>query len=112
MNQKKILLETHLHCACLISLVVYLIKIIINRFGLNLIFISLSVELVCRKMNFAVVGSGIVGLTTALELQKTYRDARVSILAHEFLSDTTSSVAAGIFRPGTSFSGPTEEITK
>lgn len=63
-------------------------------------------------MNFCVVGSGIVGLTTALELQNQYRDARVTVLAHGFLDDTVSSVAAGIFRPGSSFEGPTQEITE
>lgn len=63
-------------------------------------------------MKIVVVGSGIVGLTTALELQKEYRNAQISILADKFYKDTVSYVAAGIFRPGTAFSGPTEEITK
>lgn len=63
-------------------------------------------------MKIVVVGSGIVGLTTALELQKEYRNAQISIVADKFYKDTVSYVAAGIFRPGTAFSGPTEEITK
>ncbi|CRK92949.1 CLUMA_CG006587, isoform A [Clunio marinus] len=63
-------------------------------------------------MKIAVVGSGVVGLTTAIELQKEYRNANITIIADNFYKDTTSYVAAGIFRPGTSFSGPTEEITK
>lgn len=65
-----------------------------------------------RNMNFCVVGAGVVGLTTALELQKEYRNANVTILADKLLKDTTSDVAAGIFRPGISFSGPTPEITR
>uniref|UniRef100_A0A1B0D1B1 FAD dependent oxidoreductase domain-containing protein n=1 Tax=Phlebotomus papatasi TaxID=29031 RepID=A0A1B0D1B1_PHLPP len=63
-------------------------------------------------MNFGVLGGGIVGLTTALELQSQFRDARVTIVAEKWSTDTTSAVAAGIFRPAASFAGPTEEITQ
>ncbi|ETN65917.1 d-amino acid oxidase [Anopheles darlingi] len=62
-------------------------------------------------MNVCVVGAGVVGLTTALELQSELRNANVTVLADRFEQDTCSDVAAGLFRPGTSFSGPTEEIT-
>lgn len=63
-------------------------------------------------MHFGVIGAGVIGLTTAIELQREYPNSRVTILADKFGRDTTSNVAAGIFRPGTSFSGPTEEITR
>lgn len=63
-------------------------------------------------MSFVVVGAGVVGLSTALELQKTFPNAQVSIFADKFGTETTSDVAAGIFRPGNSFSGPNETITK
>lgn len=63
-------------------------------------------------MHFAVIGSGVVGLTTALELQKQFPNSNVTIVAEKFGVETTSDVAAGIFRPGTNFSGPTEEITR
>jgi D-aspartate oxidase len=63
-------------------------------------------------MHFGVIGAGIIGLTTALELQNELPNAQVTILAEKFFRDTTSDVAAGIFRPSTSFSGPTEEITR
>ncbi|XP_065082190.1 D-aspartate oxidase [Ochlerotatus camptorhynchus] len=63
-------------------------------------------------MNLCVVGAGVVGLTTALELQREFRNANITILADRFEQDTCSDVAAGLFRPGTSFSGPTEEITR
>lgn len=52
------------------------------------------------KMKIAIVGSGVVGLTTALELQNEYRNAQISIIADKFYKETTSYVAAGIFRPG------------
>ncbi|CAH2002754.1 unnamed protein product [Acanthoscelides obtectus] len=63
-------------------------------------------------LNIAVLGAGVVGLTTALELQKLYRNAHIDVIASCFESDTTSNVAAGLFRPGTSFCGPNEEITR
>lgn len=65
-----------------------------------------------RKMHFAVIGSGVVGLTTALELQKQVPNGNVTIVADKFGIETTSYVAAGIFRPGTNFSGPTDDITR
>ena len=63
-------------------------------------------------LKIAVVGAGVIGVTTARELQKRFRNAKIEILADKFYGDTTRYVAAGIFRPGTSFSGPTEEITQ
>ncbi|XP_053685415.1 D-aspartate oxidase [Sabethes cyaneus] len=63
-------------------------------------------------MQLCVIGAGVVGLTTALELQKEYRNATVTIVADRFEQDTCSDVAAGLFRPGTSFCGPTEDITR
>lgn len=63
-------------------------------------------------MSFVVLGAGVVGLSTALELQKTFPNAQISIFADKFGIETTSDVAAGIFRPGSAFSGPNETITK
>jgi D-aspartate oxidase len=51
-------------------------------------------------MNVTIVGSGICGLTTALALQSQYPTLSISIIADKFDSETTSSGAAGIFRPG------------
>uniref|UniRef100_A0AAG5D4W0 FAD dependent oxidoreductase domain-containing protein n=1 Tax=Anopheles atroparvus TaxID=41427 RepID=A0AAG5D4W0_ANOAO len=63
-------------------------------------------------MKVCVVGAGVVGLTTATELQRQLRNASVTVLADRFEQDTCSDVAAGLFRPSSSFSGPTEEITR
>lgn len=63
-------------------------------------------------MNIGVVGAGVIGLTTALELQTEFRNANITIIADKFTTETTSDVAAGVFRPGTSFSGPNEEVTR
>ena len=51
-------------------------------------------------MKVGIVGAGVVGLTTALELQKEYKNAQISIIADKFYKETVSYVAAGIFRPG------------
>lgn len=63
-------------------------------------------------LNIAVLGAGVVGLTTALELKKQFRDVAVDVIAETFNRDTTSFAAAGLFRPGTNFSGPSEDITR
>lgn len=62
-------------------------------------------------MKTVVVGGGVVGLTTALLLQREWRNTEVTVLASDF-DNTVSHVAAGIFRVGASYSGPTEQITK
>uniref|UniRef100_U5ESP7 Putative d-aspartate oxidase n=1 Tax=Corethrella appendiculata TaxID=1370023 RepID=U5ESP7_9DIPT len=63
-------------------------------------------------MRIGVIGAGVVGLTTALELQNQFRNAEIEIVADKFGEDTTSYVAAGVFRPGTSFSGPNIDVTR
>lgn len=63
-------------------------------------------------MSFAVLGAGVIGLSTALELQNAYQNARITLIADKFGVETTSDVAAGIFRPGPSFSGPNETVTR
>ncbi|XP_059061500.1 D-aspartate oxidase-like [Achroia grisella] len=60
----------------------------------------------------AILGAGVVGLTVADILQNHLNKANITIIADRFKEDTTSSVAAGIFRPGTSFRGATREITQ
>lgn len=62
-------------------------------------------------MKVAVVGGGIVGLTTALLLQRELRNIEITILASDF-DNTVSHIAAGIFRISNSYSGPNELITR
>ncbi|OAD53832.1 D-aspartate oxidase [Eufriesea mexicana] len=62
-------------------------------------------------MKVAIVGGGIIGLTTALQLKRELRNAEITIFATDF-DNTVSHVAAGIFRVSSSYSGPTEEITR
>ncbi|KAF5306431.1 hypothetical protein FQR65_LT07343 [Abscondita terminalis] len=63
-------------------------------------------------LNIAVLGAGVVGLNTALEIQQKFRNAKITVLAETFNTETTSFVAAGLFRPSTSFSGPSETLTR
>lgn len=63
-------------------------------------------------MKICVVGAGVVGLTTALELRNQFRDIDITILADNFNAETTSDGAAGLSMPYLNFRGPTEEITK
>lgn len=65
-----------------------------------------------KGLNVGIVGAGVVGMTVARILQEEIRNARVTVIADKFHNKTTSSVAAGIFRPGTSFKGTTPQITK
>lgn len=62
-------------------------------------------------LRVGVLGAGVVGVTTATELQTQFPTASITIIADKFNTETTSDVAAGIFRPSQSFSGPTPEIT-
>lgn len=62
-------------------------------------------------MKVAIVGGGVIGLTTALQLKQELRNAEITIFASNF-ENTVSHVAAGVFRVGTSYSGPTEQITR
>jgi len=48
-------------------------------------------------MKVAVVGGGVVGLTTALLVQEENPNIQVTVIAEKFSPDTTSDVAAGIF---------------
>ncbi|XP_011881441.1 PREDICTED: D-aspartate oxidase [Vollenhovia emeryi] len=63
-------------------------------------------------MKIVIVGGGIVGLTTAGFVQTGYfRNADITVLASNF-DDTVSHVAAGLFRVGSCFSGPSETVTR
>ena len=49
--------------------------------------------------SLCVVGAGVVGLTSAIQLQQEFPLSSVTIIADKFNSDTTSFGAAGLFRP-------------
>jgi len=47
----------------------------------------------------AVVGAGVVGLSTAVQIQHLQVSVSVTLVADKFTTETTSAGAAGIFRP-------------
>ncbi|XP_063422409.1 D-aspartate oxidase-like [Mytilus trossulus] len=49
--------------------------------------------------NVAVLGAGVVGLSTAINIKKLLPSARVTVIADRFNSETTSYGAGGLFRP-------------
>ena len=63
----------------------------------------MCVQVVRRKMQrrIAVVGAGAVGLSTAVQIQQMHPSASLTLIADKFTTETTSSGAAGIFRPST-----------
>lgn len=50
-------------------------------------------------VKIAIVGAGIVGLSTAVNIQRLIPAARITIIADKFDTDTTSSGAGGLYRP-------------
>lgn len=64
------------------------------------------------ELNIYVLGAGVIGLTTALELKRNFRNVSIAIIADSFYEDTTSYVAAGIFRPTSGDFAKSEEITR
>ncbi|XP_064085526.1 D-aspartate oxidase-like isoform X1 [Macrobrachium nipponense] len=65
-----------------------------------------------EMVRIAVVGAGVVGLTSANLLQEAIPGASVTIIADRFGQDTVSDVAAGLYRPGLQFQGPNQEVTE
>ncbi|CAF3601265.1 unnamed protein product [Adineta steineri] len=56
----------------------------------------------------AVVGAGVVGLSTALCIKSQHPSLSVTIIANRFLDATTSDGAGGLFRPDQRFIGGVE----
>lgn len=49
--------------------------------------------------NIAVVGGGVIGLTSALRVFERIPEASVTIFAEKVATDTTSEGAAGLWKP-------------
>uniref|UniRef100_A0A0B6ZT11 FAD dependent oxidoreductase domain-containing protein n=1 Tax=Arion vulgaris TaxID=1028688 RepID=A0A0B6ZT11_9EUPU len=64
-------------------------------------------------VRIGVIGAGAIGLSSAISVQKLVPGAKVTIIADQFGSDTTSSGAGGLFRPYLGhFTGMDEEMVK
>ena len=51
--------------------------------------------------SIAVLGAGVVGLSTAINIKKVLSNATVKVIADKFNHETTSYGAGGLFRPTT-----------
>ena len=51
------------------------------------------------KLDVGVVGAGIVGLSSAINIQKLIKHAKVTIVADSFGVDTVKEDQTGIFLP-------------
>lgn len=49
--------------------------------------------------DIVVLGAGVVGLSTAVNIQQRLPDRHVTLIADKLTHETTSDGAAGIFRP-------------
>ena len=56
-------------------------------------------EALAVMVEVGVIGAGVIGLSTALNLQRELPGCSVTVMADRFETDTTSDGAAGIVRP-------------
>lgn len=53
-----------------------------------------------KQVKIAVIGGGVIGLTTAIEIHRKFgHQAKVVIIADKFTPNTTSDIAAGLWEP-------------
>ena len=64
-------------------------------------------------LRIAVIGAGIVGLSTAVQIQEALPSSQVTIIAEKFDIDTTSDGAAGTFQPASNLvAGVSRDVLK
>jgi D-aspartate oxidase len=73
---------------------------------------AMGLGLYSKRKKVLVIGCGVVGLNTALRIQKDMPEVVVTIMAEQLAENVVSNVAAGFFRATTSIRGPTPELTK
>ena len=73
---------------------------------------AMTVESKTVPHHILVLGGGIVGLNTALRLQKDFPTVKLTIMAENYLDKTVSQVAAGFFRATKGIRGPSQEVTQ
>lgn len=66
-----------------------------------------------KGKNIAILGAGVIGLSTADRLIELTNSANITIISDKFLEETTSDGAGGLFRPDDRFiPGVPPELTK
>jgi glycine/D-amino acid oxidase-like deaminating enzyme len=74
-----------------------ILNVVFNRFT----HIETHVHRFKMPDNVCVIGAGVIGLSTAIQIQETYPSAKVTVIADKFDKETLSDGAAGLFRPTT-----------
>jgi len=64
------------------------------------------------RKRVAVVGAGIVGVNSALEVQRRYPNFDVTVIADKFNGETLSDGAAGLLLPSTYIFGPDRDVSQ
>lgn len=67
---------------------------------------------VSSRKQVAVVGAGIVGVNSAMEVQRRFPNFDVTVMADKFNGETLSDGAAGLLRPDTYIFGPNLEVSQ
>ena len=62
------------------------------------------------KRRVAVLGAGVIGLSTAVCLQEADRSLDITIIAEKFSPDLTTDVAAGFWDPVFALDTPAEKL--
>jgi len=65
-----------------------------------------------QRKKVVIVGAGIVGVNSALEVLRRYPNYDVTLIADKFNGETLSDGAAGLLRPDTYVFGPSLEISQ
>ena len=51
------------------------------------------------KLNVCVIGGGVIGLSTAVNIIENISDVKVDIIAEKLSPNTTCDVAGGLWKP-------------
>ncbi|KAG5884953.1 hypothetical protein JTB14_026551 [Gonioctena quinquepunctata] len=84
-----------------------------NRSGYRCACLDISTASENSRTNMvrvAVVGCGVIGVTSALAIQKRIKDAEVTIFAKEMTPNTTTDIAGGLWEPYLLEDTPPEKV--
>jgi len=65
-----------------------------------------------QRKKVAIVGAGIIGVNSVLEVLRRHPNYDVTLIADKFNGETLSDGAAGLLRPDTYVFGPSLEISQ
>lgn len=61
-------------------------------------------------IKIAIVGAGVIGLSSAIRIQEEFPHAEITLIAENFSPETTSDGAAGIWGPYLLGSTPPSDV--